>query len=163
MTGFNRSRLNFTGKKMTHSRRKFLKTGVVFGLAIAAAPNAFGQIRTAAKPSGRLLSGDRLAALNKADFSARLGETFQITQGKKLLELRLIEVSDLPPVFQRETGIKFGENFSLKFHGFSEAALPQQTGTFTNAGLGSFDLFIVPNRSEANSHYYEAVFNRIYL
>lgn len=148
---------------MSYSRRNFLKTGALFGLAAAIVPtNALGQIKAVTSaPSIKMVKGDRLADLTKSDFSNQIGEVFQVISGRKSVQLQLIQADDFPIVGSARDYGKSGECFFLKFYGFSETPLGQQTHTFVNKQLGSFNLFIVPTPSETNLRYYEAVINRI--
>ena len=53
------------------------------------------------------------------------------------------------------------ENFALIFLGPAEPLLPQRIYWFESAGLGRFELFIVPFSRDAGGTRYQATFNRL--
>jgi len=73
------------------------------------------------------------------------------------VELELVEVMS-PPLSARNPGF---ESFSVIFAGPAEPLLPQRIYTFDNAGIGQFDLFIVPIGREAGGIRYQAAFTRV--
>jgi hypothetical protein len=70
------------------------------------------------------------------------------------LELELIEVTPL-------TVTPLQEMFAILFRGPLDCPLPQGMYAMQHSRLGTFDLFIVPVRPEADGARYEAVFNRL--
>jgi hypothetical protein len=69
------------------------------------------------------------------------------------VEAELIDVTDLGSTPNHE-------QFSVIFRCRSAGVLPQRIYTIEREGLGSFDIFLVPIRRDAEGIYYEAIFNR---
>jgi hypothetical protein len=136
------------------SRRQFLTGCSALTLTASLAPAACLSV----------LCPVRKVTLDKirfADFSALVDTVFNVAQ--KSLELKLAEAK-LTPTFQPQSRIAFdanNEKFSLLFSGAKDPALTQDTYLFEHAGIGRFEMFIVPAASRDTSRsYYEAIFNR---
>jgi hypothetical protein len=136
------------------SRRQFL-TGcsaltLTASLAPAACLSAFLPVRKVS-----------LDQISFADFSAQVDTVFRVAQ--KPLELKLVEAK-LMPTFHPPNRIAAdagNEKFSLLFSGAKDTALTQDTYFFEHAGIGRFEIFIVPVASRDSSRsYYQAIFNR---
>lgn len=136
------------------SRRQFL-TGcsaltLTASLAPAACLSAFLPVRKVS-----------LDQIRFADFSAQVNTDFVVAQMP--VKLKLVEAK-LLPTFHPPTRIAVdasNEKFSLLFLGAKDPALTQDTYGFEHAGIGRFEMFIVPVASkDANRSYYQAIFNR---
>ena len=136
------------------SRRQFL-TGcsaltLTAGIAPAACLSALWPVRKVT-----------LDQISFADFSAQVDTVFTVDQ--KPVELKLVEAK-LMPTFHppNRMAIDAGnEKFSLLFSGAKAPALTQDTYIFEHAGIGRFEMFIVPVASRDSSRsYYQAIFNR---
>jgi hypothetical protein len=104
-----------------------------------------------------------LEQLRVSSFSPYLSQTFrvQLPEGD-LLELTLIEVSDLGPSADAEGGS--GDEtrrvpFSVLFRGASEPVLQQRIYRLEHPEMGGLELFLVPVGPDAEGMRYEAVFN----
>jgi hypothetical protein len=88
------------------------------------------------------------------DFKDRVGEAFTATAADgRTLALTLTSVDGLQarPDADRTP-------FSLKFRDQAQDHVPQQTVAIEHAGLGTFDLFVVPLGPEPEGMRYEAIF-----
>jgi hypothetical protein len=86
------------------------------------------------------------------DFSAALGERFQVEADGATLTFVLEEARELPhPV--REKG-----SFRLQFRGPADPVLPQAIYRFARGG-DAWDLFIVPSGRDGEGATYEVTFN----
>jgi len=73
--------------------------------------------------------------------------------GASILDLDLAEVSELNTVGNQE-------RFSLVFRGPRDRFLGQGICSLEHEKLGQSEVFLVPIREDAESYYYEAIFNR---
>ena len=96
-----------------------------------------------------------LEDLTLATFAERLGETFRVADGARVLELRLVDASPGPSPTATPQG---RVPFSVVFLGPAEPVLPQRIHRFDNDALGSFEIFIVPLGPADEGMRYEAVF-----
>jgi hypothetical protein len=95
-----------------------------------------------------------LKDVTKAMFAENVNSTFNLRQETgPAVPLELTELQEGAP------HPKF-EQFSLLFKGPREVSLPQRTYTVDHVRLGTFLLFVVPIRQDANGIYYESVFSR---
>ena len=145
-------------------RRQFLGAGAAGILAAGAAP-AGALAFAAAPPAGvrpkfRLIGGKAvLMDLTEEIFAPLVGTKFaaaraadgvQAAAGADLALARVAKLEDSPERIQ----------FSLRFEGPAEPALPQGIYLFSHPGIGRFDLFIVPVGRTERGRQYEAAFNR---
>jgi hypothetical protein len=101
-----------------------------------------------------LSMADPLAQIDRKAFVAHLHTRFKVqTDGANPISLELDEVKDLPspPTY---------DAFALVFRGPAHTRLPQQTHRFEHESLGSLDIFVTAIAGDAESIFYEAVFNR---
>ena len=97
-----------------------------------------------------------LASLELADFSACLGQSFQLEAGGTTLELALVSADALggaPSAHSRR------HPFSLVFHGPHAPTLSQRIHRLESARLGVLEIFLVPIEPDATGQRYEAVFS----
>jgi hypothetical protein len=80
-------------------------------------------------------------------FNGLIGQTFTILGPESRLEAQLVEVTP------------HGNGASIVFRGPREPVLPQRIYAFEHAGLGAFEIFIVPIGPDDAGMRYEAVFN----
>ncbi len=97
-----------------------------------------------------------LESLTFGDFSGRVGEGFRLEGPAVIVELTLVEVTDLA---RREKPGPRRSPFSLVFHGPFSPVMPQRTYALEHASLGRLDIFLVPIGPDADGMRYEAVFN----
>jgi hypothetical protein len=137
------------------SRRKFLKQGtlgaLVAGFAFGAGKNTLGA------SSG---PADLPFDLNRAAFASQLQTTFVVTDGKKKIPLKLINVLDRG---SRKTMTRDREAFTVVLRGGNSSPLRQQTYDIEHEKLGSFTLLLVPvSARDTNARYYEININRLH-
>lgn len=90
-------------------------------------------------------------------FENRVGEVFRLkVPGETELALRLSEVTPLSPATAPPGSPR--PPFTLLFHGPLTPWVRQATHRLEHAGLGAFDLFLVPLGPDAAGMRYEAVF-----
>ena len=96
-----------------------------------------------------------LEDITLASFAVRVGETFRVDDGARMLELKLVDVSS-----GSSSTVAPGRRvpFSVVFLGPAEPVLPQRIYRFDNDTLGSFEIFIVPLGPADDRMRYEAVF-----
>jgi len=95
------------------------------------------------------------ASLTHEEFSKNANTKFHVRADENTqVDLDLISVSELKLYPQQE-------EFTLEFRGPSDIFLGQGVRDFTHDQMGQFELFIVPNKQDAQGFYYEAIFNRI--
>jgi hypothetical protein len=136
------------------SRRQFLTGCCALTLTAGIAPAA---CLSALRPVRKVT----LDQIRFADFSGQVGTIFSV--GQKPVELKLVEAK-LMPTFHPPNRIAIdagNEKFSLLFSAAKDPALTQDTYVFEHAGIGRFEMFIVPAASrDASRSYYQAIFNR---
>lgn len=87
-------------------------------------------------------------------FSGRLGEPFRVYPDTSTpLEVELVSATG------SEESTADGRPFSIVFRGPIGTPLPQRIYRMEHAGIGSFELFLVPIGPDAEGLLYEAVFN----
>jgi len=97
------------------------------------------------------------ADLTEAEFSKHVNTKFQVRlDAEAAVDLELVEVKGYPGHPGDQQGM---ERFSLFFKGPGQPALTQSTFSMTHESMGTFDLFLVPLKPDADSSRYEAVFN----
>jgi hypothetical protein len=97
-----------------------------------------------------------LESLTFEDFTGRVGEGFRLEERSGVVELTLIEVTDLA---RRENPGPRRSPFSLVFRGPFSPVMPQRTYALEHASLGRLEIFLVPIGPDADGMRYEAVFN----
>ncbi len=92
--------------------------------------------------------------LSQDSFSENLNSRFSVDLGDAgTVDLELIECKDLGSTPKQE-------QFSIVFRGPLQPFLQQMTYPTTHEKLGDTLIFLVPVRQDAESTYYEAIFNR---
>lgn len=93
--------------------------------------------------------------LTKTLFSAHLGSKFQVVgRTGEQVELDLVECRE----GKSQPNYEF---FALLFKGPRHPVFPQRTFDVQHPALGKFQVFLVPVSQDADSTYYESVFNRL--
>src|SRR6266404_6310342 len=144
--------------KVSNSRRKFLRTGLLAAL-FAAVPfkQVFGQSfkeRDGNPGETPVTQSDPLGNYSKASFTSYLNSVFQLQTSIGVVAVTLTKIDDMPAP-------KGGECFTLLFRGGSRA-LPQDTYMITHPSLGTFALLLVPSGSDQNgAQSYLATLNRL--
>jgi len=94
-------------------------------------------------------------SLTHAEFTQNINAKFQVAiDEQKCVELELVQVSEVKLFPQQE-------QFAIVFRGPLDMYLGQGTQLFKHEQMGEFELFVVPISKDAQSVYYEAVFNRL--
>lgn len=143
---------------MSTSRRRFLKAGA-FAAVFAALP-----LRSVIAQDWKSRDGnpveepaaqaDLLSYYSKASFKSYLNSVFQIHSVFGIVEVTLLQVTDMPAP-------RNGECFSLLFRGGSRP-LRQDTYVLVHPSLGTFSLLLVPTGSDRNgAQGYLATINRL--
>ncbi|MCC7434117.1 MAG: hypothetical protein IT363_05480 [Methanoregulaceae archaeon] len=96
--------------------------------------------------------GLQLDRVQLEDFASRVGASFELRAESAALVLR-----EARAVGQGHPGRAVP--FSLLFDGPIEVPLPQGTHALESAGLGQFELFLVPVGITTEARQYEAIFN----
>ena len=141
---------------MSVSRRRFLKSGALGGLAAAIMLKS----NTFAFGHNSNQSVDHAAAFDysRAHFKPHLGSTFRLCQGKKTLDLTLIDLTDYQlPSRTNNIKARTTESFVLEFQAPQNLS-HASTYQLDHPKLGKFDLFLSPNGGRNNMI---AVVNRI--
>lgn len=154
---------------MLLERRKFLRTGLIFGataaLFYANAPSAFAHTLA----DDRLLSDevlrDPLYSFTRETFAPYVGGYFVTagTRGQKI-GLKLLSAEAYTPKSQKLMPIRPAvqpESFSLEFK--AEAPLPRLSSIYpvSHGALGDFNLFLTRRDAANGDIFYEAVFSRV--
>ena len=94
-------------------------------------------------------------SLTHAEFTQNTNTKFQVPiDEQKSVELELVQVSEVKLFPQQE-------QFTILFRGPLDMFLGQGMQLFKHEQMGEFELFVVPISKDAQSVYYEAVFNRL--
>ena len=141
---------------MSVSRRRFLRSGALGGLAaglmLKSNSLAFGQ------DSNQPVEHAAGFNYSRANFEPHVGSTFRLRQGKQMLNLTLVNLTDYQPSRTARTSrAKSTESFILAFRAprnLSRSSMYQ----LEHPKLGTFDLFISRNGDRDNM---TAVVNRI--
>lgn len=139
------------------NRRQFLWGCSALTLTASFAPAAcFSSLRP--------LREVTLDQVSFASLSAQVGTGFSLVCSPAApATLQLVEATLTPSIHpQAHRAEDAGnEKFSLLFCGPKEPVLTQDTHLFEHAGIGRFEMFIVPIGAEdPNRSFYQAVFNR---
>ncbi|HEV8370199.1 MAG TPA: hypothetical protein VGQ39_19760 [Pyrinomonadaceae bacterium] len=94
--------------------------------------------------------------LTEANFSENLNTKFSVSVADEQLEIELVEVKGYRSEHHEQQGM---ERFSIYFQGTPEFILPQGLYSMGHARMGSFEIFLVPIKSQETGIQYEAVFN----
>jgi len=97
----------------------------------------------------------RLSTLTCGDFSAHLGEGFDLSMEQQRLQLQLVRVQALSPPPSVAQGRL---PFSLWFRGPHRPRLVQGTFCIEHPVIGALAMFLVPIAAEADGMCYEAIF-----
>jgi hypothetical protein len=97
------------------------------------------------------------AGLAMASFQPYVNTSFRFQVGGRSIAMPLSKVTDDRPPGTRSTG----ECFSLMFAG-PKPAFPQGTYAVEHAGLGRFNLFVVPVGRKSTGQDYQALFNHLF-
>ena len=94
-------------------------------------------------------------------FTPRIGEVFQVhVAGMPPLEAVLESVTEIPVTGWRpQEATEHRQPFSLLFLGPPQVVLPQAIYRFEHAGIGAFEIFIVPLSRTNEGVRYEVVFS----
>lgn len=97
------------------------------------------------------------ATLTEKEFSKHVNTMFRVElDGENSVDLELTEVKGYMSKHREQTGM---ERFSIYFQGPAEPSLPQKLYAFQHAGMGKFEMFLVPIAKNEAGFSYEAVFN----
>lgn len=155
---------------MDDSRRKFLKTGTLAALFAGVQLKNITFVSAQQVRGGRLspTGGFQVPSKSRADiinyfskdtFSPYLNTTFRASlKTSQGATLRLIEVNDLQASRRHPESVK---GFSLIFSGPKSRPLEAQVYTIEHDALGRFSLFLTQVDRSRESHFYEALINRI--
>lgn len=141
---------------MSVSRRRFLRSGALGGLAAGLLLNSNGL----ALGHDLNHSSDPAAGFDysRASFQPHVGSTFGLRQGTQMLSLKLVNLTDYQPSRSPRTfKAKSTESFVLTFRA-PRSLSRSATYQLEHPKLGTFDLFIARNGDRDNM---TAVVNRI--
>lgn len=154
---------------MLTSRRKFLKCGAM----AAAAAGFLLKSPTFAQQSPRRdprtifeipIESKRTKTFyfNQNTFEPYLNTEFRVTEGEKVIRLKLVRVQDrtVRPSKNAPKQVS-GECFSLLFQASDELSIVRQTHVLDHDALGQFTLFLVRADDEKRGICYEAIINRV--
>lgn len=146
---------------MSVTRRRFLRSGAMgalsAGLIFKAGNLAFGADSRGSN-SGQSTAFD----YSRAHFESHIGSTFQVRQGKRVIDLKLVGLKDYqPPSGAKKTAqTRNTECFVLAFHAARNLPHPSTAYQLEHAKLGKFDLFMTTSE-RSNRASYNAVINRL--
>ena len=156
---------------MNLSRRNFLRAGTVSallaGLNLSPARLVFGQ--TKSRGAGGFAvpyeaKTEPTFYFTRETFAPYVGSTFRLATRAKgvAFNATLVSVIDYQAQARaRKAKTHGGECFGLTFRAGERETVSQGTYKFSHAALGSFSLFVVPGKSEADGTIYEAVINHL--
>src|SRR5882762_7452947 len=154
----------FKEKRMSITRRKFLKAGTLAALTAAIPLRVIGQQPRKVNDGNPIdqskdVAADPLSGYSRAAFSSYLNSVFRLYTGYSTIDVALVEVKDLAPgTNTAQTG---AECFSLLFRGGS-VALRQNTYRIEHPSLGAFPLFLTPGTADDNgAQSFVAIINRL--
>ena len=97
------------------------------------------------------------ANLTEKEFSKHVNTKFRVElDGENSVDLELTEVKGYMSKHNEQSGM---ERFSIYFQGPPEPYLEQKLYAFQHAGMGSFEMFLVPIAKNDRGFSYESVFN----
>jgi len=142
---------------MSVSRRRFLKSGTLGGLAAGLMLKSNNFALGHDLNDSNDLPGD--FDYSRANFEPHVGSTFRLLQGKQTLDLTLVNLTDYqqPSRTSRTFKAKSTESFVLSFRAPKQLSR-SSTYRLEHSKLGTFDLFIARNGRRENM---TAVVNRI--
>ena len=143
---------------MAVTRRSFMKTGALVGLAAGLPMKSAAEALALPGSTPTSFSGGEFSHLDMAAFSRQLNTYFRVRDTVGGATLKLVGITDWNKPEQKSTR---GECFSLMFVGSDARPLPQATYSVQQSSLGTFSLLLVPTGKTRNQRHYEAVFNRL--
>jgi hypothetical protein len=139
------------------NRREFLIGCSTLALAAGFTPASL----LSAPLASRNVSLDQVSF---ATLTSKIGTEFTVSKNSSTLAiLKLVEAKLTPATHPRalQGPDANNEKFSLMFCGRKQPSLTQDTHVFEHAGIGRFEMFIVPvGFKDSNHTYYQAIFNR---
>lgn len=141
---------------MNSTRRDFIKlSGAAAAGILGLSSLGFGQNKSFSDAG----FADSLFYHNAENFREFIGTEFTLFNENETSAAVLTAVKDFAGGKQKTSRNKNASCFTLSFE--VETEKPQATYTVFQRRLGTFDLFLVPGKSEKGTHLLHAVFNRI--
>jgi hypothetical protein len=144
---------------MNTSRRHAIRLGLCATASLVAVPG-LSEATPQASQKQQLVSVDDGAFLRRDLFESQYGQSFIVRTEKTAVALRLLRVDDQPGA--RRSGSEGNENnFVVVFRGPRAPKLAQGTYQVDSRSLGTFELFLVPEKATTPGTIYTATFNRL--
>ncbi|MGH9905300.1 MAG: DUF6916 family protein [Pyrinomonadaceae bacterium] len=144
---------------MSVSRRRFLRSGAMGALSAGLIFKAGSLVLVADSKSSN--SHSRAFDYSRANFESHLGSTFQLRQGKRVIDLKLVGLRDYQPRSGEKTAkSRSTESFVLAFQAARNLPRSSTAYQLEHAKIGKFDLFMTRSGS-SNRAPYNAVINRL--
>lgn len=143
---------------MITSRRQAIRLGLCATASLVAAQGLGASVSYAAQQP--IVSSDDNGWLRRDLFESAVGDQVVVSGAKISVSLELARVDDQPGA--RRNGTEGDEhNFVVVFRGPQSPKLTQGTYQVDSRILGSFELFLVPERSAEPGVTYTATFSRL--
>ena len=143
---------------MTTSRRRAIKLGICAVASLSTVEGLCEHVAHAAQEPPPF--DDDGGWLRRDLFESCRGQLMIVRRSPRSIGLQLMRVDDVPTA--RHTGAVDDENsFIVLFRGPRSPRLAQGTYRVESSTLGTFPLFLVPERTYASGTAYTATFNRL--
>lgn len=154
---------------MPHSRRAFLRDGLLSALSVGILINssrvAFGQDPNRVPPNSPVpieAQKDPVFTFVEETFKPYVGGIFQAPNARgEMIELKLIKVQGLKMKNTLTKRAVETKSFSLTFKASDELPPFTSIHTIRHPALGEFDLFLTKRKSDEGDLFYEAVINHM--
>ena len=151
---------------MLIARRRFLKTGLLFGASAAlfsqTARSGFARTLGLDGSLSDQVLNDPLYGFTRETFEPYVGGYFEAPGARgQMVALQLIKVDPFTPKSETRIPTRSGESFSLLFS--ADGALPSSTSIhkIKHGALGEFSLFLTRRDGSRGEIFYEAVINHM--
>jgi hypothetical protein len=145
---------------MDTSRRHAIRLGLCATASLVALPGLGESVAAAGQKHTLAVASDEGAFLRRDLFESHVGEAIVVSNQTTATTVWLTRVDDQRDA--RRSGTEGDEhNFVVVFRGLRSPKLAQGTYQIQSRSLGSFELFLVPERSTAPGTTYTATFSRL--
>jgi len=141
------------------SRRRFLSSAAVISAAFALKPATLALANNASWSN--TTPNYEFQTYNRAMFEPYVGDTFRVRVGKRMVDLKLVSLTDVKSGSGITTGkIARTDCFSMRFHATKPLGNRAAIRTLNHGELGNLDLFMVQSKKR-NDFFQTAIINQL--
>jgi len=141
------------------SRRRFLSSAAVISAAFALKPATLALANNASWSN--TTPNYEFQTYNRAMFEPYVGDTFRVRVGKRMVDLKLVSLTDVKSGSGITTGkIARTDCFSMRFHATKPLGNRAAIRTLNHGELGKLDLFMVQSKKRSD-FFQTAIINQL--